>query len=247
MSTFVLVHGAWHGRWAWDKVVPLLEEAGHKVEAPDLPGLGDDETPVREVSLQSYADRVCQVIDRQSEPVILVGHSMGGIVISQAAEQCPEKIEMLVYLSGFLLPSGTSLVELSQSDTDSIATQNLVVNEAEGVVMVREEAIREAFYGDCSEEDVVWAKARLMPQPLAPLVTPVRTTKENFGRIPRVYIECLRDRGITPSTQRKMYTSLPCERIISMDTSHSPFLSAPKELVSHLVSLASRSLGRHRA
>jgi pimeloyl-ACP methyl ester carboxylesterase len=241
MSTFVLVHGAWHGRWSWDKVVPRLEEAGQKVEAPDLPGHGDDKTPVPEVSLQSYADRVCQVIDRQSEPVILVGHSMGGIVISQAAEQCPEKTETLVYLSGFLLPNGTSLVELSQSDTDSAVMQNLVVNEAEGVVTVREEARREAFYGDCSDEDVAWAKARLMPQPLAPLVTPVKITEENFGRIARVYIECLRDRAITPSTQRKMYTSLPCEKIISMDTSHSPFLSAPEELVSHLVSLASGS------
>ncbi len=103
MSTFVLVHGGWSGGWTWEKVVPLLEEAGHQVEAPDLPGHGDDRTPIPQVSLQGYADRICRVLDAQPEPVVLVGHSSGGLVISQAAEQRPDKVKMLVYLAAFLL------------------------------------------------------------------------------------------------------------------------------------------------
>ena len=91
MSTFVFVHGGWSGGWTWDKVVPLLEEAGHKVETPDLPGSGDDPTPIPEVSLQSYADRLSEVLDAQPEPVVLVGHSSGGQAISQAAEQRPTR------------------------------------------------------------------------------------------------------------------------------------------------------------
>jgi pimeloyl-ACP methyl ester carboxylesterase len=103
MSTYVLIHGAWHGGWCWDKVVPLLEKAGHKVQAPDLPSHGKDKTSYRTVSLQAYADSVCGILDTQSDRVVLVGHSMGGIVISQAAEYRPEKVDTLVYLTAFLL------------------------------------------------------------------------------------------------------------------------------------------------
>jgi pimeloyl-ACP methyl ester carboxylesterase len=107
MSTFVSVHGGWNGGWCWEKVVPLLEEAGHEVEAPDLPGLGEDRTPLPKVSLQGYADRICQVLEAQPEPVVLVGHSSGGIVISQAAEQRLDKVKLLVYLAAILLqPTG---------------------------------------------------------------------------------------------------------------------------------------------
>ncbi len=65
MTSYVLIHGSWHGGWSWEKVVPLLERAGHDVEAPDLPGHGNDETPISEISLQTYADRVCRVLDEQ--------------------------------------------------------------------------------------------------------------------------------------------------------------------------------------
>jgi pimeloyl-ACP methyl ester carboxylesterase len=237
MSTFVLVHGAWHGRWAWEKVVPLLEEAGHKVEAPDLRGHGDDKTPVPEVSLQSYADRVSEVLDGQSEPVILVGHSMGGIVISEVAERHPEKVRLLVYLAAFLLPNGKTLLETAQTDDETLVLQNVEVDEDKGIVTIREDAAREVFYGDCSEEDVERAKERLQPQALAPFATPVGVGEENFGRVKRTYIECLQDRAIGPATQKRMYTELPCEKVVSMDTSHTPFLSAPEELVRHLMSL----------
>ena len=65
MGTFVLVHGGWSGGWCWEKVVPLLEEAGHEAHAPDLPGSGDDPTRIHEVSLQGYADRISEVLDAQ--------------------------------------------------------------------------------------------------------------------------------------------------------------------------------------
>jgi pimeloyl-ACP methyl ester carboxylesterase len=79
MSTYVLIHGAWHGAWCWGKVVPLLQEKGHRVYTIDLPSHGADQTPVAQVSLKAYTDRVCEVLDGLDEPAILVGHSMGGI------------------------------------------------------------------------------------------------------------------------------------------------------------------------
>jgi pimeloyl-ACP methyl ester carboxylesterase len=237
MSTYVLIHGAWHGSWCWDKVVPLLEKEGHNVITPDLPGHGNDKSPIPEISLQAYANRVCEVVDAQSEAVILVGHSMGGIVITQAAEYRPEKIKKLVFLAAFLLKSGEFLLQYAEPDTDSLVLPNLIMAGDESYSTWKEDALKEALYGDCSEDDVTRAKSLLVPQASAPLETPVNTTPHNFGRLPRVYITCNRDRAISPSIQEKMYNNLPCENVINMDTSHSPFLSAPEELVGHLISL----------
>jgi pimeloyl-ACP methyl ester carboxylesterase len=237
MGAYVLVHGAWHGGWCWDKVVSLLRKGGFRVEAPDLPGHGKDKTAISEVSLQAYTDSICKILDAQSEPVILVGHSMGGAVITQAAEYRPEKIRNLVYLTAYLLRNGESIAQVSQRDTESLLPPNMVFSENFSHCTVKDESIREAFYGDCPDDDVARAMSLIVPQSASPFLTPVDSSEKNFGRIPRVYIECLRDRTISPSEQKKMYTDLPCERVISMDTSHSPFFSAPEELVAHLTSL----------
>jgi pimeloyl-ACP methyl ester carboxylesterase len=237
MSTYVLIHGAWHGSWCWDKVVPLLKKEGHKVEAPDLQGHGRDKTPIPEISLQAYVDRVCQILDAQSEPVILVGHSMGGIVITQTAEYRPEKIKILVYLSAYLPRNGESLFQLFGGDTASLILPNLIMAADQSYSTIRDEGIKETFYGDCSDEDVALAKSLLVPQAAAPLVTPVDTSEVKFGTVRLVYISCLRDKTVTPAFQEKMYKALPCEKVITMDTSHSPFFSAPEKLVSHLLSL----------
>lgn len=243
MSTYVLIHGACHGSWCWDKVVPLLKQAGHRVEAFDLPGSGQNKTPLSQVTLAAYTRRACEILDSQSESVILLGHSTGGAVITQAAEERPEKIRTLVYLTAILVQNGESAFQIASLDTGSLVLPSLIVNEEQGYYTFKEEALKEVFYNDCSDEEVERAKRLLVPQALAPLVTPVSTTMENFGRVPKVYIECLRDRAISPSYQKKMYMALPFEKIFSLDTSHSPFFSAPQELVKHLHSLEQMRAG----
>lgn len=239
MARFVLVYGAWHGAWAWEKVVPLLEEKGHEVEVFDLPGHGDDGTPIPEVSLQAYAERVVEALDASGGSSVLVGHSMGGIVISRAAEVRPDKVSRLVYLTAFLLEDGQTLLEVAQADGEAIILPNLEMNEAEGYATVKEDSLKDVFYNDCPDEDVESAKERLGPQAIAPFATPIGVTDENFGRVPRTYIECLRDHAIGISTQREMRSKLPCEEVITMDTSHSPFFSKPEELANHLEEVAS--------
>lgn len=236
MSTFVLVHGAWHGAWCWEKVVPLLEEAGHKVVAPDLPGHGEDGTPISELSMRGYAERVIGAIDEQAEPVILVGHSMGGLVVSLAAEARPEKIERLVYVTGFLLEDGKTLLSVAENDGEALVLANLVPSEDGGSFAVQN--AKEVFYADCFDDDVERATLRLVSEPASSFGTPISVSEDNFGRVPRAYIECLQDRAIGISAQRGMRERLECETVISMDTSHSPFISQPEELAGHLVSLA---------
>lgn len=237
MATYVLIHGAWHGGWCWDKVVPLLTMKGHTVEAPDLPGHGKDNTSIQEISLKAYTESVRNILDIQHEPVILVGHSMGGIVISQVAEYRPEKIKTLVYVTAALVRSGESLHQTTQGDTESLLPQSVIMAEDQSYTTLKEETLKEVFYSDCSDEDALRATSLLVPQATAPVVTPITITDHNFGRIPRVYIECLHDRVFPPSLQKKMYTALSCQTVISMATSHSPFFAAPEALVTHLISL----------
>ncbi len=121
---------------------------------------------------------------------------------------------------------------------EAIVFQNADVDEENGVVSLKMDGVREVAYGDCSEEDVEWAKSHLIPQPLAPFVTPVQVSETHYGSVRRTYIECLQDKAIGPAAQKRMYTDTPCEKVVSMETSHSPFLSQPEELAGHLDSLA---------
>jgi pimeloyl-ACP methyl ester carboxylesterase len=237
MSIYVLVHGAFHGGWAWEKVAPLLEKEGHKVISPDLPGHGEDKTPVSQITLQAYTDTVCEILDEQPEPVILVGHSLGGISISTAAEARPEKVKTLVYLAALLQQDGETSTGVMSGDTESIAPQYAVMSEDNSTISIPIEGYKVVSYNTCSDEDVAWAAPFLVPEPTAPMSTPVHVTEERFGRVPRVYIETLLDKGVTPSLQKKMYTALPCQKVISMNTDHSPFLCAPRELADHLLAL----------
>lgn len=237
MSTVVLIHGAGSGGWVWHKVVPYLQQQGHIVMAPDLPGHGLDRTPIAEVTLSAYVDRVCQVLDAQPEPVVLVGHSLGGGVITQVAEYRPDRIQTLVYLAGYLLQNGQSMLDIAQADTESLLLANAIFSKDRLSATFRPEALQELGYHDCSEADLALVRSLLAPQAVAPLATPVTTTPDNFGRVPRVYIECQQDKVIGPMTQKRMYTALPCQQVMPLETSHNPYLSAPQTVAEQLLSL----------
>lgn len=243
MTTFVLVHGASHGSWCWDKVVPLLEAQGHQAIAVDLPGntYGEFDIPAGQVTLKSYTHHVFRVLDQLDEPVVLVGHSLGGLTITQTAEYRPDKIRSLVYLTALLLRSGVAMIPVASRDTDAVRvglkSNSWIVSDDLSTITFPEESLQSKFYNDCSDDDAAWAQSMLVPQPTGPLMDPMQTTEENFGRVPKVYIECLQDGALWLPYQREMQANIPCGRTITMDTGHSPFLSAPEELARHLVSV----------
>ncbi len=237
MSTFVLVHGAWHGGWCWYKVVSLLRQKGHTVLAPDLPAHGRDQTPINAVSMQSYAQRVAEVMRTAKEPVILVGHSMGGFVISAAAEQQPETVAKLVYLAAFLLDDGQTFGDAASRDAGSTVSSGLVPSADGASLTVSANRLKEIFYGDCSDADIALAELALGPESGAALGAQMHVTAQRWGKIPRVYIECTKDRAVSIASQRAMVERLPCEKVITMETDHSPFFSAPEQLAAHLMAL----------
>lgn len=235
MSTFVLVHGAWHGGWVWDKVAESLRKHGHAVHTPDLPGLGRDTTPLAQVTLQAYVDRVAEVIDRCHESVVLAGHSMSGMVISQTAEERPSRVSVLVYVCAFLPQDGQCLLQWAKADSEALVPKNFVFSEDKTSVTLRPEGVAEGLFGDCSREDVARAIGLLVPQATAPLAVAVRLTKAKFGQVPRVYIECLRDRAISLNIQREMHSASECSQVFTLDCDHSPMVSRPQKLVKFLL------------
>lgn len=233
MRTYILVHGAWHGAWCWYKLILSLKQAGHKAIALDLPAHGKDLTPAKGLKLNHYVDRVVQDVDAQREPVILVGHSMGGITISGVAEQRPKEIKVLVYLDAVLLRKGESYAEAAARNKPALSAMlasNMAISSDGTTSTVNLEKIKEIFYADCSDEEVEHSKMFFGPEPRGPLADILEITDKRFGSVPRVYIECLQDNALTHSFKKSMYTAMPCQKLYTMNTSHSPFLSSPEEL-----------------
>lgn len=237
MKTFVFIHGSWHGSWNWHRLVPILEKAGHRTVALDLPGMGRDKTPIHTVTLQTSMDAICKTLDAQEGKVILVGHSKNGILISQAAEYRAHKIEKLVYLAAYLIPNGKTQREYSMQDTQGVLKPFVTFHEDLQATTLDTAIYKEGLYADCDEHIVRLANVLLSHEPFGSSITPLQLTEEHFGRVPRVYIECTEDRAVTPFIQRKMYSEMPCEKVYSMATSHSPFFSQPQALAEILCEL----------
>jgi pimeloyl-ACP methyl ester carboxylesterase len=238
MKTFILIHGSWHSAWNWHKVVPLLEKQGHRAISIDLPGMGRDKTPIGEVKMKTTVEKICQLLDSIDGKVILVGHSKNGIMISQAAEYRPDKIEKLVYLAAYLIPNGKTQREYSLQDTGGVLKPYVTMYEELNAHTLRPEIYKEGLYADCDDDITELAKVLLSHEPIESGITPLQLTDKNFGSIPRVYIECTEDKAVTPFIQRKMYTETHCEKVYSLATSHSPFFSKPKELADILCEIA---------
>ncbi|HEX6181454.1 MAG TPA: alpha/beta fold hydrolase [Chitinophagaceae bacterium] len=237
MKTFILIHGSWHNAWNWHRVVPLLEKQGHTAIAIDLPGMGRDKTPINEVTMSKTVQKICELIDSVEGKVILVGHSKNGIMISQAAEYRPHKIEKLVYLAAYLVPNGKTQREYSIQDTEGILKPYVTMHEELRAHTLQREIYKEGLYEDCDEQITELARFLLSHEPVESGITPLQLSDENYGSVPRVYIECTQDKAVTPFIQRKMYTEMPCEKVYTMHTSHSPFFSKPGELVDILCSV----------
>jgi pimeloyl-ACP methyl ester carboxylesterase len=230
MATFVLVHGASHGAWCWSKLTPLLQGAGHTVIAPDLPGHGADQTPVAMVTMDRYVDAVCGAMAKASGKSVLVGHSMGGAVISLVAESMPPAVDRLVYLTAFLPKTAETVGDLLNADPDSLLPDSFDLAEDNSCIKPKGDALAASVYNGCSAEDTQWAIGKLCAQAVATMFAPVELSEERFGSVPRYAVVCTQDRALSPGFQRRMYEESGCKAILELPTGHAPFLSNPAGL-----------------
>lgn len=244
MARFVLVHGAFCGAWVWGPLVERLRTTTHSVEAFDLPGLGDDHTAVSEVTLDAYATRLCEVLASRPEPAIVVGHSMGGIVITEGAARCPERIAALVYVAAFLPKDGQSLADLTKlpEGAGDQVQANIIVEGDPPIAVMPAAASHHALYEYCAEDVAAWAIKRQRPQPVAPFITPVSVPPRALHSVNRYYVVCTRDRAVPLALQRRMIAESPCAEVAELNTDHTAQLSRTDELAKVLQRFAAHSL-----
>ncbi len=235
--TYVLLHGAWADASSWDGIKPML--AAHaNVITVNLPAHGLDFTPANKVSMASYVKAVADVINAQPGKVILVAHSMGGMVASQVAENLPNKIEKLVFVSAYLPRSGDDLLSLAKLDNTSKVGGNLVFNADYSEASIKKEMIVPGVCADCptwlQEVLVKYHKA----EPAKPLGEKVTLTPARYGSVPKYYISTTQDQAVPYTLQQLMIKANGgIKKVVEMSTSHLPFAVKPAEFVTLLKGL----------
>lgn len=259
----VLVHGAWQGSWSFALLTPYLEQLGWLVHALDLPENGCFVAPDLEqistsnrqqpyqiqselrqqhhysADLQGYSTYICDYIEKLGESVVLLGHSGGGISISQVAEMIPEKIECLIYLVGMLLPSGSTFLEFIQRCEKAFPQMSFqgiapYLSYEHGKSVVSAEGAQKIFLQDCASELAQHLIAQLNPQPETGRDLRPQLTAQCFARVKKIYVEALKDQSLDIRMQRLMYQLQPVDAVITMDTGHVPQAIQPELLAQHL-------------
>jgi len=248
MARLVLVHGAFCGAWIWGPLSERLKSMGHSVEALDLPGLGEDHTPVKEITLDACAKRLCEVLASHPEPAIVIAHSMGGIIATQGTARCPERVAALVYVTAFLPRNGQSLLDLTKlpEGAGDQVQANIVIEGEPPIAIMPAGASRSALYDCCPPDIAAWAIKKQRPQPIAPFVTPIVIPPGALDAIHRYYVKCTRDRAILLALQRRMIAENPCVEVAELNTDHTPQLSMTEELAKVLDRFAENESTRTR-
>lgn len=223
----VLVHGAWHGGWCWERVVPLLEEAGVAVHTVELPSVGASAGSGADLSGDAAAVRA--TLDTLSGRALLCGHSYGGMVISLAGAR-HANVRRLVYLCAFMPDDGQSLLDI-------VGEPPQWIQELEGGLTLPDlDQAPDVFYGDCDDDTVQAAVARIRPMSGAPFAEAVPVPA--WHDVPSTYVVCAEDAAIPPELQRDLM-SPRAQEVVTLQASHSPFFSQP-EAVAEI--LAARSV-----
>jgi pimeloyl-ACP methyl ester carboxylesterase len=237
-ATILLVHGAWHDSRCFAPLVDALGRRGITATAIDRPGHGASTEPLGDLTTDAAATRAAlAAIDG---PVVLVGHSYGGAVISEAGDA--SNVVRLVYLCALVLAEGESCGDAGSrdgvsegvgADSELMAPGTIEFHD-DGTVTVDPAVAPRAFYHDCDPATTATAVAQLQPQSAASLTTPA--TRAAWKHTPSTYVVCADDRAISPSLQR--FLAQRCTDVIELAASHSPFLSMPDRLANELEAIA---------
>lgn len=185
-STFVLVHGAWHGGWCWRRVAPLLRRDGHDVFTPSLTGLGDRaHLSHPDIDLDVHIQDILTLIDMEElDDIVLVGHSYAGMVVTGVADRVPSKISSLVYLDAFIPENGKAQMDYMLPERAA-----LVRKEGEATGMVNPLPL--ALFGVTRPEDVAWASRHIVKHPYKTMAQPIELTNQTaLGRLRKTFIYC---------------------------------------------------------
>lgn len=245
--TVVLVHGAFQDARAWDRVVPLLQKRGLRTVAVNLPGRSGDGIAPAGVTLDNYRDAVLGAIEAQAGPVVLVGHSFGGITISNVAESAPQKVRGLIYVAGYLPQADTAdqsmakLAETDQWNRFNKQRQNFMLAADYSTASVLADDQLMLFCEACDDAAKRRTLELMQAEPLKPAATPVQLTAARYGAVPKFYIHTANDNAVSYPLQQRMVAATPVVRSVTLQTGHSPFLEAPEALANAIADAATQA------
>ena len=228
-KTYFLVHGSYHGAWCWDSVKNELEKNGHIVYALDLPGHGKDTTSRKNVSMKLYVSYVKDfILNNNLTDIILVGHSMGGIVVSQIAELIPERIKKLVFIAGVILNEECFLDVIPESRRDFYL--DCLKYSEDKSIPVNPEFVKTCFLNKCSNPIIVNVISKLNPQPFIHNEKIFLKDFKNLN-LEVVYIKCSEDKSMTDDYFKTVLDKLPNNyKLIEIESDHEPMFSNPSQL-----------------
>ncbi|WP_082321501.1 alpha/beta fold hydrolase [Variovorax paradoxus] len=236
-STFVLVHGAWHGGWCWSRVAARLRERGHAVYTPTLTGLGERRHLISpQVNLDTHVEDIVNLLQfEELERVVLVGHSYAGIVISGVADRVPQRLRQLVYLDALLLEPGKSLF----SDfLPAVVEQRLKAIRETGGGVGAAAALPPAAFGVKDPADAAWVARHLTPQPVGTYLQPLLLKAPLGNGLPKTYIECTGDPIATLEPTKARVRADAGWQLRTLATGHDAMVTAPAALTELLTDLA---------
>jgi pimeloyl-ACP methyl ester carboxylesterase len=239
MATFALVHGAWHGAWCWERMTPLLEQAGHTVIAPDLP------TDDGSADFDAYADSVCTALRDSPDDVVVVAHSLAGSTGALIPARRP--VRHLVYLCAVIPEAGIGLMDQWQAQPDMVCPDFLdgwlqglsEPDEQLRTVWADFDFVRHVFYDDCDDATVAAAIDHLRPQSAYPWTLACSLTEHPPVRCTSVI--CREDRIINPLWSVRRARDIGAD-IVELPGSHSPMLSRPSAVADVLLAVAERNV-----
>jgi pimeloyl-ACP methyl ester carboxylesterase len=239
-TTFVLVHGAWHGGWCWGRVRPLLEAEGHRVLTPTQTGLGERAhllSPA--IDLELFAEDIARVFLMEDlSDVVLVGHSFAGAAITGLADRMPERLRQLVYLDALIVESGETPMSRVPAE---VAEQRMAASRAFDGGLSMPVPPPEAF-GVTRPEDIGWIGDRLVPHPLRTFMSALTLANPIGNGVPATYIACTEPwyGPLASSRERARALGWPMREIA---TGHDAMVTAPGGLARLLTDIAGRQAG----
>ena len=238
-DTFVLVHGAFQDASSWSAVADALAARGHDVVAVDLPGRDATGEAAQAVTLEAYVTTVGAAVAAADAPVILVGHSFGGITISGVAERMPERIDRLIFVAAYVPLSGEFMETLAFSDGDNGFTAEtfVIAEDYSHAEILAADQVR-VFGQDADEAQSATLMASMIREPLAPIGSPVVLSEALFGTVPKAFIRTLQDGVVSTPLQTMMIDRAGITRVRDIDTGHLPYLSQPDELAALILDVA---------
>lgn len=238
MATYVLVHGGGHGGWCYQKVAPLLREAGHDVYTPTMTGLGERSHLVSDdVDLDRHIHDITAVLHYEDlQDVILVGHSYGGMVVTGVADRAPDRIGRLVYLDAANPVNGQSLVDVSGPIIEAVRPDGRVVDGVELVLLPSPGAGR--LYGVTDPDDLAWMAERLTGHPWQCFEQKLELTNEAALRaIPQYHVVCTST--LATRDPELMGKARADARLWQIDTGHDLMITEPEAVADALLQVAS--------